>query len=68
MQMEFFASKVFRQMSLKKYFHEETEKREEQKFLDYDATLWRATIFRLEVNNVLYPEFSCSLLISLIPK
>ena len=37
--MEFFASKVFRQMSLKKCFNEETEKREEQKFLDYDATL-----------------------------
>ena len=55
-------------MSLKKCFHEETEKREEQKFLDYDATLRHATIFRLEVNNVLYPEFSCSLLISLIPK
>ena len=55
-------------MSLKKYFQEETEKREEQKFLDYDATLWHATIFRLEVNNVLYPEFSCSLLILLIPK
>ena len=55
-------------MSLKKYFHVVTEKREEQKFLDYDATLWHATISRLEVNNVLYPEFFCSLLISLIPK
>ena len=55
-------------MSLKKYRHEETEKREELKFLDYDATLWHSAIFRLEVNNVLYPEFSCSLLILLIPK
>ena len=55
-------------MSLKKYLHEETEKREELKFLDYDATHQHSNIFQPEVNNVLHPKSSCLLLISLIPK
>ena len=46
--------------------HEETEKREELKYLDYDATHQHSNIFRPEVNNVLHSKSSCLLLISVI--